>query len=190
MLRAAVVTSVVAAAFAVSGCGDNRVPIDAPPDIPACTSTPPAPGALSAFDSTKAVRNHDQAGKQTVAFLGALQPGPTADTLDIQLIEGMGAFASGPPVPGTYALTGVETQLATCGVCVVLEGGMPRGYYVARDGMLTVDAVDTHFQASLSNVDFVHVDVDANTSVSTIIDTCTFSIASASWDTPIIAQAR
>ena len=190
LLRAAVVTSLVAAAVAVSACGDNLVPIDAAPDVPACTSSPPQLGTISAFDTTRAVSTHDGSGNETIAFLGAVQAGPDADTLDIQLIQGMGAFAGGPPAAGTYPLSGVETQLSTCGVCVVVEGGTPRGYYAAQRGTLVIDAVDTHFQASLSNVDFAHVDVDPNTSVSTIIDTCTASITTATWDTPITARAR
>jgi hypothetical protein len=179
---AAVVTSAVAAAVAVSGCGDNLVPPDA---LPAC-SQPIAPyGTIEMFASTHAVRTQDGAGKQTIAFLGAVQPGPTADTLDIQLIQGNGAFANGPPAAGMYSLTGAEAQLATCGVCVVIEAGMPREYYVAQRGTLAIQDAGTRFQAALSDVELAHVTVDPLTSMSTIVDSCQTSITGAMWDTPI-----
>lgn len=142
-------------------------------------------GAIQTFDSTRAVRTTDGAGKQTIAFLGALSAGGTADTLDIQLIQGMGAFASGPPAAGTYALTGAEAQLSTCGVCVVLDAGMPRSYFAAQSGTLVIEDATTSFKASLSNVTLAHVDVDPDTSVSTIVDACETHVTSASWDTPI-----
>lgn len=182
----AVVTASVAAAVVVSACGDNGKHVDAAPDVPACMLTFTADyGAIQSFESTRAARTTDGAGKQTIAFLGALGSGGSADTLDIQLIQGMGAFAGGPPTAGTYSLTGAEAQLATCGVCVVIEAGMPRSYFAAQSGTLVIEDATTSFKASLSNVKLAHVDVDPNTSVSTIADTCETSVTSASWDTPI-----
>lgn len=175
----------MAAAVVVSACGDNIIAVDAAPDLPPC-SLPLAPyGTIDMFASAHATRTTDGGGKQTVAFLGALAPGPTADTLDIQLIGGNGAFAGGAPAPGTYALSGVEAQLATCGVCVVIEAGMPREYYAAQRGTLVIDQVDTRFKASLAQVDLAHVAVDPSTSTSTIVDACRTSITAASWDVPI-----
>jgi len=183
---AAVVTGSVAAAVVVSGCGSGLKSADAAPDVPACTLTFTADyGAIQAFDSTQAARTTDGSGKQTIAFLGALASGGSADTLDIQLIQGMGAFANGPPAAGTYSLTGAEAQLSTCGVCVVIDGGTPRSYFAAQSGTLVIEDASTRFKASLSNVKLDHVDVDPNTSVSTIVDTCQMSVTSASWDTPI-----
>lgn len=180
--RRAVVTGWVAAAFAVSACGDNLVPT---PDAPPCAN-PVAPyGTIDMFASAHAVRTQDGAGKQTVAWLGALQGGPSSDTLDIQLIEGMGAFSGGPPAPGTFSLTGAEAQLGTCGVCVVIESGTPREDYAAQSGTLVIEQVDTTFKASLSNVELAHVTFDPMTSMSTIVDSCQTSITAASWDTPI-----
>jgi hypothetical protein len=172
----------VAAAVAVSGCGDSVKPA---PDAPPCTSSIPDYGAIASFTSTNAARTTDGAGKQTIAWIGALQAGPTADTLDIQLIQGLGAFAGGPPTAGAYSLTGAEAQLSTCGVCVVIEGGTPRAYYAAQRGTLVIEQLDTSFKASLSDVELDHVTVDPNTSVSTIVDSCKTTITSASWDTPI-----
>jgi hypothetical protein len=177
-----VVTAWVAAAVVVSGCGDNAV---IAPDAPPCSLTITQYGAIASFASTHAARSQDGAGKQTVAWLGALAPGPTADTLDIQLIQGNGAFAGGPPAAGTYSLTGAEAQLATCGVCVVVEAGMNRDYFAAQSGTLVIEDVGTSFKGSLSNVQLAHVTVDPATSVSTIADACATSITSASWDTPI-----
>ncbi len=175
----------MAAAVVVSACGDNIVPVDAAPDLPPCSLSVTPYGTIDTFASAHAVRTTDGAGKQTVAFLGALAPGPTADTLDIQLIGGNGAFASGPPAPGTYALTGVEAQLATCGACVVIEAGEPRQIFAAQRGTLVIDQVDTRLKASLAQVELAHVSVDPTTSTSTIIDACRTSITAASWDVPI-----
>lgn len=155
------------------------------PDAPPCMMSVTSYGTIASFTSTNAVRTQDGASNVTIAFLGALGAGPTADTLDIQLIQGMGAFAGGPPVAGTYALAAAETQLATCGVCVVIEAGMPRAYYAAQSGTLVIDKLDTSFKASLSDVELAHVTVDPITSVSTIVDACATSITAASWDTPI-----
>ena len=175
----------MAAAVVVSACGDNEKPVDAPPDLPACTA-PLAPyGTIDMLASVHAVRSTDGAGKQTVAFLGAIQAGPMGDTLDIQLIQGMGAFSGGPPAAGTYALEGVESQLSTCGACVVIEAGTPREYYVAQRGTLAISELDTSFMASLANVDFAHVMVDPISSVSTIVDRCRTSITAVMWDTPV-----
>jgi len=183
---AAVVTGSVAAAVAVSACGDNVKPVDAAPDVPACMLAFTADyGAIQAFDSTRAVRTMAGSGRQTIAFLGALGPGGSADTLDIQLIQGMGAFAGGPPSAGTYELGGVEGQLSTCGACVVLDAGTPRSYFAAQSGSLVIEDATTSFKASLSDVTFAHVDVDPDTSVSTIVDACETHVTSASWDTPI-----
>jgi hypothetical protein len=180
--KAAVVTGWVAAAVAVSACGDNIVPA---PDAPPCMMSVTSYGTIASFTSTNAVRTQDGAGNVTIAFLGALGAGPTADTLDIQLIQGMGAFAGGPPAAGTYMLTGPETQLSTCGTCVVIEAGTPRSYFAAQRGTLTIEQLDTSFKASLANVELAHVEVDPMTSVSTIVDSCTTSITAASWVTPV-----
>ena len=145
----------------------------------------PSYGAIASFNSTHAVRTTDGAGKATIAWLGSLGVGPTADTLDIQLIQGNGVFAGGAPGAGTYALTGAEAQLSTCGACVVIEAGMPREYFAAQSGTLVIDDASTSFKASLANVTLAHVTIDPQTSVSTIVDTCTTTITSASWDTPI-----
>lgn len=178
---AAVVTGSVAAVVFVSGCGDNLVPVDAP----ACGLSVAPYGTIDTFVSAHAVRTQDAAGKVTIAWLGALQAGPMGDTLDIQLIQGMGAFAGGPPAAGTYSLTGVESQLGTCGVCVVIETGMPREDFAAQSGTLVIEQIDTSFKASLSHVKLAHVTFDPATMMSTIVDGCRTSITAASWDTPI-----
>ncbi len=142
------------------------------------------------FASTSASLVHDQSGNEMIAWLGALQSGATSDVLDIQLIQGSGVFASSPPAPGTFALLGAETQLATCGACVVLEVGVPREYFVAQSGTLVIDALGPSgtgsFQASLSSVTLARVMIDPTTNESTVEnDGCQTSITAASWNTPI-----
>jgi hypothetical protein len=188
--------AVVSLATAVSlfGCGDNLAGPDAAIDVVRPDAAPcplPADGyGTLVFDSTRASRVRDSAGKETVAWLGSLQAGPFGDLLDIQLIEGHGAFASGPPGPGTYPLTGVERQLATCGICIVLEVGSPRQYVVAQGGTLVIDELGPtgtgRFRATLMNAPFARVLVDPMTTHSTVLnDGCETSITTTSWDTPI-----
>ena len=178
----------------LAACGDDHAvtpdaALDAAwPDAPACP-VPPSEGTL-AFTSTRAARVHDGAGKETVAWLGALAIGATADVLDIQLLQGSGAFAGGPPTTGTFALSGAEIQLATCGICVVFEVGSPREYFVAQSGTLVIDELGPtgtgHFRASLSNATLPRVTIDPATNHSTVVgDGCQTTIVAASWDTPI-----
>ncbi len=180
--------------MAQAGCGDNLAGPDAAIDADRPDAAPcvvPASGyGMLAFTSTRAARVHDGAGKETVAWLGALQSGPMADVLDIQLLEGRGAFAGGPPTPGTFALVGAETQLKTCGVCVVLQVSAPRQYFVAQGGKLVIDELGPtgtgRFRATLSNVTLRHVMIDPVTSESMVLrDGCRTSITTTSWDTAI-----
>lgn len=181
--RAAVVS--LATAVLLFGCGDDA----APPDAPPCTLVPAAGYGTLSFASTHAGR----LGNGTVAWLGTLQGGMTSDVLDIQLVAGNTVWAAGPPAPGTFALTGAEAQLMTCGVCVVLQVNVPRQYFVAQGGTLVVDEVGPtgtgKFRATLTDATFAHVMVDLATSRSTVVDDgCTTSITSASWETTITSN--
>lgn len=152
---------------------------------PPCVVPADGYGAL-AFASTRAARLTDG----TVAWLGALQAGVMSDVLDIQLVPGNTVFAGGVAAPGTFALGGAESQLMTCGVCVVLQVSVPRQYFVAQGGTLVIDEVGPTgtgtLRASLADATFAHVMVDLATSRSTVVDDgCTTSITSASWDTMI-----
>ena len=178
----------VTTAVCVSGCGDDLSPADASVDGPPCVVPTAGYGALL-FTSTNAARR-TLGGVETVAWLGAMQSGPMSDLVDIQLIQGNGVFAGGLPAPGTYELTGAETQLLTCGACVVIHASVPRQYFVAQSGTLVVDELGPtgtgQFRGSLANVTFVHVTVDSMTTQSTVIDDgCHTSITAASWSTPI-----
>lgn len=177
-----------------TGCGDNLAGPDAAIDAERIDAAP-CPIATSgygalAFASTRAGRIHDGAGKETVAWLGALQAGPMSDVLDIQLLEGHGVFASGPPRTGMFALNGAESQLATCGTCVVLQVSAPRQYLVVQSGTLTIAELGPtgsgRFVGSLTNATLARVTIDPVTNESRLLhDGCRTSITSASWDTPI-----
>jgi hypothetical protein len=159
-------------------------------DAPTCPFPIADYGTVDAFAGARAARTIDGVGNEMIAWLGGLQQGPTADVLDVQLVGGAGAFAGGAPHAGTFALTGAETQLATCGVCVVVKTRTPREHFVAQSGTLVIDELGPsgtgRFRATLTDASFVHVSVDFETSMSVVLDDgCHTSITAASWDTPI-----
>lgn len=173
--HAAVVS--LATAVCVFGCGD-----DAPaPDAARSCVVPADYGALT-FASTHAGRLADG----TVAWLGTLQGGLMSDVLDIQLVSGNTVFAGGMPMPGTFSLTGAESQTMTCGVCVVIQASVPRQYFLAQSGTLLVEELGGTMKATLTDATFAHVTIDLATSQSTPADDgCSTSITSAGWTTPI-----
>ncbi|MGI5863257.1 MAG: hypothetical protein ACOX6T_14545 [Myxococcales bacterium] len=113
------------------------------------------------------------------------------DALDITLYSGYGIFASGI-APGTYPLTGDELNYATCGICIlgfsdIGEDGYATDLYFQTGGTVTISSVSGQFQATLSNVTFQSVIIDASTLESSPAgDGCTTSISSATVNSTMI----
>jgi hypothetical protein len=134
------------------------------------------------------------------ALLETTQP---ADAIAVILYAGYGAFtdAQGMPkavTPGTYPLTGDETNFATCGVCVLLAtNATSTGYdddYMATGGTVTITqagtAVGGTLTGTLTNVQFHHVDIDQSTGDTTqSADTCTTSLTNGTFTGTLAAPA-
>lgn len=131
-----------------------------------------------------------------IAYYGELNTDPMQDVLSIQLYAGYGVFTGDAGVrPGTYTLSGDETNFATCGACVQIfadvnpDGGAGGERYMATGGTLTLTSTQGTLTGSLSNANLVEVTVDPNTFVSTPVPNgCTSSISSASFTAPIQVQ--
>jgi hypothetical protein len=114
-----------------------------------------------------------------------------SDILDITLYAGYGGFGSGDIANGTYALTGNDADWGLCGICVdVMPGALgsagidfsPTYYathaYIATAGSITFTSTTT----SLTGVTFKHFNYDSSAGTSTFPDSCTTTIASATFD--------
>ena len=183
-------------------------PVDAPQQaVDAPVQQPDAPSP----DATVTVPDAPAAACLIAAQLGTLAPiAPTVsedadpptfmeyddsinadavpDTITIQLFGGYGAFATDPIGPKTIDLTGAETGFDTCGGCVMLYGDNdpssgPTTTYMPTGGTLTITQVSPHFTATLTNVTFVHVDIDSSTLATTAnADGCASTLDSLSFD--------
>ncbi len=127
---------------------------------------------------------------QSIAFNGGTFIGVTGelnvdvDELVLELYDNAGAFSGGVVAPGTYTITGDELNYATCGVCVRLftEDVADDGY-LATGGTVTITELSPNVVATLSDLTFEHVTIDATTFESTPAeDGCTTSVTSVAFD--------
>jgi len=108
---------------------------------------------------------------EMIEWILPLEPGSPRDELDIQLYNGLGVFPTGI-TPGTYALAGPDLDYASCGLCVLIYENIDaqtnyRGVYMATGGTVTLTSVDGNFAGSADHLTFEHVNIDANTLIST-----------------------
>jgi hypothetical protein len=101
----------------------------------------------------------------------------SSNVVQVELWPERGAFRGGPVRPGTFTLTGDDLSFATCGVCLraVTDKGLDsQREYFAVAGTIEVTAVSTAeaapfvatvLDASFSQVDSDHVEVDSGCSV-------------------------
>jgi hypothetical protein len=119
-----------------------------------------------------------------------------SDILDITLYAGYGGFGSGDIANGTYALTGDDADWGLCGICVdVMPGALGSDGridysdpyyashpYIATTGSITFTSTTTRLTGNLTNVTFKHFNFDRGAGTSTYPDSCTTTIASATFD--------
>jgi len=124
-----------------------------------------------------------------IGYQGTLNADASPDVLDIELYKGFGVFTTGEIRTGTYTITGDEANYATCGVCVLLladvntTSGAPGSLYMATGGTVNITSVSPNITGTLSNMTFVHVDIDSTTFQSTPnADNCPSAITSLSFD--------
>lgn len=138
----------------------------------------------------------NSANDDELDFFAALEAAPPTDFLQIQLYAGYGVFGTGAVTPGTYQLTGDETNFATCGACVIITTDVTQNSagdnYMATGGTLTVTTAGTAngqmLVGSLSNVTLTHVNIDDTTGETTAVgDGCNTQITSASFSGTLMA---
>ncbi|HVK78848.1 MAG TPA: hypothetical protein VM734_36360 [Kofleriaceae bacterium] len=196
---------VVAFAVLVPACivGDpTQDPPDVDPEVDAGTSPDPDPDPVPAAcglaasipdagtiaPATAERRNQPGsmgAAKYHVAY--ATLPGST-DRVQIELWDGLGAFAGGVARAGTFPLTGAELSYDTCGVCVraIAEHGTPSAQeFLAKAGSVTVTAIGapgSPLTVSVTGVDFGQVDA---TTMLPMATGCQASLAGAAMSATI-----
>jgi hypothetical protein len=115
-----------------------------------CTVSTDSFGDKGALEGASAVR--DDAGTtgdstdDVVALFAPLEEAEPLDLLDLELWGGFGALHDGL-VPGAYQIGGMETNFATCGVCVALHTNVSQAAqngdadYFAQSGTVTLTTV-------------------------------------------------
>jgi hypothetical protein len=145
-----------------SGAGDDQPGPDGGTTSAAC----PMPtsmadvGSLTALHSAKCNVPMSMGAKNWYR-LSAELPGSPMDVVQIELWDGIGAFAAGKVAVGTYAITGLESAYDTCGVCVRGlgdKGSAGAKKYFATGGSVTITSLTPTLTASFSNVTFGEVD--------------------------------
>jgi hypothetical protein len=123
-------------------------------------------------------------------------PTAPADILHLELWEGTGFFASGFK-PGTYQITGAETDYYNCSACVIFAADFdqtakaPAKFYMAKSGTVTLTAVDDtpstgKLTGSLSNIQFTDVDVSGMAQVA-VNDGCATSLSNLGFNLSVQA---
>jgi hypothetical protein len=178
------------------------------PDSPTGSGTPDAPNgsgactadgtyAPPAFGSNNSQATNYPADQTMMApheqvLIGPMNGDP--DALAVFLFAGFGGFGSGDIANGTYTITGDDAAWSTCGICLVVatnigSDGSVTDYYTANSGTLTLTSVTGHLAGSISNASFIHVAAGSNSQPSDppAVDSCTTSVSSASFNTPLMA---
>ncbi len=198
---------------ALAACGDGapeREP-DAPTvdaatgsDVPDATVLGPRPDAgppppCNASDSLGALGAvNDGAATLDLAFIendtdlridynGRFQD---QHVLRLLFIEGLGAFAGGF-APGTYDITGDDTNIDTCGACVLVFTKFTQpaqsNYLIARGGTLTLERIDEtpdgRLVGTATDLELTRYIWDGQQQV--LFEDCTSRIDSVSFDVPL-----
>ena len=94
-----------------------------------------------------------------------LDQGPPRDVFEIQFWSGFGVFGS-EVAPGSFPITGAETNLNDCGLCAIIFGdlasnGTTNTVLVAQSGTFTVDEIDlqpgARFRGSAPEIQYAQV---------------------------------
>ncbi len=135
-----------------------------------------------------------------ILALAPLEPTAPQDVLFVDLYTGYEPFgteqAPTPVVPGTYPLTGAQTDYATCGTCVTIStnvnGQAFDDDYMVTGGSLVIsavgDAIGETLTFSLSNLQLQHVTINEQTGATTAVgDGCTTALSAATFTATVAA---
>lgn len=145
---------------------------DAPPASATCTLDASLGTLGTMANATAQMYNvPGSQGKQHFYRAYAMVPGTTpADYVEVILVDGKGPFANGLVAPGTYPIAGADTNIGTCGVCVLAMGdvdatsGLAKQVYMAQSGSVTVTTVGaagTTLAVSVSGLGLAQYDLTA-----------------------------
>lgn len=216
MLRSALLATSCLAACLVAACGgddDGDDSTDTPvvdggdpfPDATEVVCTDYAALDLGALEPIPAAEAVDQANPdppegnpdaRVLRLRGDAANGTKPDLVEIELWDGLGEFTGGMMAPGTYEITGAETKVLSCGICLyiysdatVVDGEVVDSAkdYIATGGSITVDSVTGNFTGSLDGVTFTEIDWTSEDG-SALDGGCTTAIPSATFDVAITVE--
>ena len=160
----------------------------------ACTASSSYTPTFAASDEQAGFQG---SGSAEVIIAGApLNADATPDGLDIELYAGFGAYPTAITT-GTVQITGAETSYADCGACLLIltdldSSGAETDDYMATGGSLNLTTITGTLQATLTAVQFAHVDFGSdgsgNPTQTPSADGCTAEVTSATINTPLIDQ--
>ena len=171
--------------------------------VPLCTDFAAVDlGALEPIPGAEAVQkaNPDppegNPDAKTLQLLGTAANGTKPDLIAIELWDGYGAFMDGDATTGEFTIEGMDTAVATCGVCIYIyadatlaDGAIVDSEkdYIATGGTLTVDSISGNFTGSASNLTFTEIDqTDENGAA--LPGGCTTAVPSATFDVTITVE--
>lgn len=133
------------------GADPGTGPVDAPQAPP--DSQDPALCRVAADFGDLGTRTGNQNLGPTTSSV-VVDAGPPRDNFFLKLVAGKGVFAAGL-TNGTFAITGAELDINTCGLCVNLVadigGAAPQQFYFANAGSVTLTSTSPP-AGSISNV--------------------------------------
>jgi len=145
-----------------------------------------AMGPLGAVSATQSNQPGSQGTRQIYTMAGDLESSPE-DVLHIELWDQYGVFSGVPAAPGTYTISGAETSLDTCGVCVIVGGdivdGLASQVFLAQSGTVQIDAITPTLSGSVTDMTFVQIDPDTGLPVA---DACTTGVQSGSFSATLV----
>jgi hypothetical protein len=137
-------------------------------------------GALGDVRGTAVSELQDSTSTLRVSWVEAPTPSSSTqdapDVLVVEMWDDFGVFTGTVAKPGTFQITGDETDYDTCGVCVLLLANnvndTPAKMLLATSGTVTVTSVATAAgqttQVSLTNASFVEISYDATNGYQTV----------------------
>lgn len=155
----------------------------------------PIPGATAAQKANPMPPEGNPDAK-SLQLLGTAANGTKPDMIAIELWDGYGAFMDGDATTGTFTIEGMDTAVATCGVCIYIyadatlaDGAIVDSEkdYIATGGSLTVDSIAGNFTGSVSGLTFTEIDqTDENGAA--LPGGCETAVQSATFDVAITVE--
>jgi hypothetical protein len=164
-----------------------------PGDGTVCLSGTDASTAGTAEGFVYLQEKGDTGGPLVVELGIGLDGESDAHYLVLELWEELGEFKGGI-VPGTFEISGPETELFECSACVYIESeDIEDQFLMADSGIITISEVDTQagslVSATLEDVSFRQIQIDeAAETESEVEGGCTATLASADLEATLIAE--